>query len=110
MGLPSLTMTLHDASEPLRKRAPTVDEHGKPVTDFMMIVPGLRRKPPLLVNQTMKDIHCALSRFDHAVVFAEFNTRLNLLWVSVKPIRGVRQEISDAIRFSVPSARLVSHI
>jgi hypothetical protein len=44
------------------------------------------------------------------VVFAEFNVRLNLLWVSIRPITGIRFDITGAIQEQVPEARLVSHI
>ena len=44
MKPPRVTLSLLDASEPLRMRAPTVDEDGKTVTDFMVIFPGLRNR------------------------------------------------------------------
>ncbi len=31
---------------PLYKRAPGEDEHGNPLSDFMMIIPKLRNRPP----------------------------------------------------------------
>jgi hypothetical protein len=43
-------------------------------------------------------------------VFAEFNVRLNLLWVSTRSIHGIRLEIAGAIQEQVPEAKLVSHI
>jgi len=76
----------------------------------MMIIPGLKKKPPRLINRTVNDVHLALARFPHAVVFAEFNLRLNLLWVSIRPIHGIRFKIAGAIQEYVPEARLVSHI
>ena len=51
-----------------------------------------------------------LTHFDHAVVFAAFNLKLNLLWVSIRPIQGIRFEIASAIQEHVPEAKLVSHI
>lgn len=103
-------MHFQDAAEPLRKRAPAHDENGKPLSDFMVIIPGLKNKPQPLINQTVNNVHLALSRFNHAVVFAEFNVSLNLLWVSIRPIPGIRYEITGAIQEYVPEARLVSHI
>jgi hypothetical protein len=44
------------------------------------------------------------------VVFAEFNLKLNLLWVSIRPVHGIRFEIAGAIQQHVPEARLVSHL
>ena len=110
MSLPRVSVLFQDASEPLRYRAPSRDEDGRPLSDFMMVIPGLKKKPQQLINRTVHDIHLALARFNHAVVFAEFNLRLNLLWVSIRPIQGIRFEIAGAIQEYVPEARLVSHI
>ena len=110
MDLPRVTLTILDASEPLRKRAPTVDEQGKPLTDFMVIIPGLRKKPQLHIQRTIGELQRVLARFSDVVVFAEFNLALNLLWVSTRPVNGMRFEIATAIRSSIPTARLVSHI
>ena len=104
------TLKIQDASEPLRKRAPTVDEYGKPLSDFMVIIPGLRKKPQHQIQQTIGELHRVLAGFSSIVVFAEFNLALNLLWVSIRPVHGVRHEIAAAIRSSIPAARLVSHI
>ncbi|MDX5446729.1 MAG: hypothetical protein LPJ87_11860 [Zoogloeaceae bacterium] len=111
MNLPKLSLfPLMDAAEPLGKRAPAVDEHGKALSDFMMIIPGLRDKPRQLIQQTLYEIHSALACFQHAVVFAELNLKLNLLWVSIRPLHGIRIEIATAVQNRVPEARLVSHI
>jgi len=111
MNLPKVALfPLLDSAEPLHKRAPAVDEYGKALSDFMMIIPGLRNKPRQLIQQTLYDVHAALTCFQHAVVFAEFNLKLNLLWVSIRPLDNIRFEIADAVRLRVPDARLVSHI
>ena len=99
-----------DAAEPLRKRAPAVDENGKALTDFMVIIPGLKSKPQAVINKTMQDIQLVLTRYSHSVVFAEVNLRLNLLWVSIKPKSGMRFEITQALRDCIPEAKLVSHV
>ena len=99
-----------DASEPLRKRAPAVDENGKPLSDFMVIFPGLKKKPEVIVNKTMQEIQLILTQYNHVVVFAEMNIRLNLLWVSIRQEAGIRFEICNALRQRIPYARLVSHI
>src|SRR5690606_15117626 len=76
MNLPKLSLfPFMDAAEPLGKRAPAVDENGKALSDFMMIIPGLRDKPQMLIQQTLYDIHAVLACFQHAVVFAELNLR-----------------------------------
>ncbi len=111
MSLPKIALfPLLDSSEPLRNRAPAVDENGRALSDFMMIIPGLRDKPRQLIQQTLTDVHSALACFQHAVVFAEFNLKLNLLWVSIRPLHNIRCEIAAAVRLRVPDARLVSHI
>jgi len=110
MNLPKLGVAFDTSAEPLRKRAPSHDEHGKPLSDFMMLIPGLRDKPKHLIDAAIQDVHIALTHFSHAVVFAEFNLKLNLLWVSIRPIQGIRFEIASAIQRQVPGAKLVSHI
>lgn len=97
-------------AEPLRKRAPAFDEHGRALSDFMVLIPGLVKKPQHLVQNTIEHIQTVFADYPHAVVFAELNLKLSLLWVSVKPIPGIRFQISEALRAVIPEARLVSHI
>jgi hypothetical protein len=94
----------------LSKRAPSIDENGDALSDFMVIFPGLREKPDPFIRETIDTVHGILARYHHAVVFAEFNLKLNLLWVSIRPIFGIRFEIAGALQEQVPNARLVSHI
>ena len=111
MNLPRLSLfPLLDATEPLRKRAPAVDENGRALSDFMVIIPNLRERPQIRIQQTMQDIHRILSGFGDQVVFAEVNLALNLLWVSIRPVDGIRFEITEALRSTIPDVRLVSHI
>lgn len=49
-----------------------------------------------------------LAQYSDAVVFADLNMKISLLWVSVKPIKGMLAEIPSAIIASVPEAKLVS--
>jgi len=110
MPLPRLSISFEDASEPLRSRAPSHDENGRSLSDFMVLVPGLKNKPQRMINRAINDIHLALMHYQDTVVFAEFNLKLNLLWVSIRPVPGIRYEITDAIQERVPEAKLVSHI
>jgi len=110
MALPILSVQFDTSAEPLRKRAPSHDENGRPLSDFMMLVPGLRGKPKHIVDNTIQDMHIVLTHFSEVVVFAEFNLKLNLLWVSIRPVQGIRFEIASAIQQQVPEAKLVSHI
>ena len=111
MRLPRHTrLSIEDASEPLHKRAPVFDEDGRALSDFMVLFPGLRDKPLPQREAALRAIHAVLCSFDHAVVFAEVNLRLNLLWVSIRPLTGVRLEIAGALQAHLPEARLISHI
>ena len=95
-------------AEPLHQRAPGRDESGKPYGDFMMIIPGLRTKPAHLIEQTINELNLALSQFSHVVVFADFNLKINLLWVTVRPSRNSGLAIAAAIHLRVPEAKLVA--
>ncbi len=110
MKPPRVTLSILDASEPLRRRAPVYDENGALVSDFMVIFPGLRKKPKLRIQEITQEIHRVLTSFGDIVVFAELNVAINLLWVSIRPVDGARFEISEALRSRIPSARLVSHL
>ncbi len=111
MNLPRYSIyPLLDASEPLRKRVPTVDENGRFLSDFMVLIPGLKDKPQHFIQAMMNELHAALARFSDSVVFAELNIKLNLLWVSVKPRLNLAAEIAGAVQEILPNAKLVSHI
>ena len=97
-------------AEPLRKRAPAFDEHGRALSDFMVLFPGLAKKPQHRIQDTVERIQAVFANFKHAVVFAELNLKLNLLWISIRPIPGIRFEIAGALRELIPEAKLVSHI
>lgn len=92
------------------ERVPTRDECGRPLGDLMMLLPGLRGKSRFHITQTIQSIHDVLAGFHNAVVFAEFNVKTNLLWISVRPTRGIRVAVASAIRDRVPEAKLVSHL
>lgn len=95
-------------AEPLHKRAPGRDESGKPYGDFMMIIPGLRTKPAHLIEQTINELNLVLSQFSHAVVFADLNLKINLLWITVRPSRDIGLAIASTVRLHVPEAKLVA--
>ncbi|HFD81000.1 MAG TPA: hypothetical protein ENK05_11515 [Gammaproteobacteria bacterium] len=105
-----LSLSIVEASEPLRKRAPVVDENGDALTDFMVLFPGLSKKPGASIEQTTREIHRILGYYSDSVVFAELNLELSLLWISARPVSGVSFEIAEALRQSIPDARLVSHV
>ena len=98
-----------EAVEPLWQRVPTRDQDGRPLSDFMMLIPKLRSRPRLRLQRTIRDIHQVLRQYERAVVFADLNLKLNVLWVSVKPIPGICLELPAAIKLRVPEAMLVAH-
>ena len=109
----SITRTLYpllEPAEPLRKRVPMRDEQGRALNDFMMLFPGLRDQPNHRIEEVVIAIQGVLAHFEHAVIFAELNIRLNLLFVSVRPITGLPFEFADTIQGLVPDAKLVSHV
>jgi len=95
--------------EPLWKRVPTRDAEGRPLADFMMLIPRLRQKPEEGVRATVAELETVLTFYRRFVVFADLNLRLNLLWVSVKPIPGITLEVAAAIKQRVPEALLVAN-
>ena len=95
-------------TEPLYKRAPREDEHGKPLSDFMMIIPKLRTRPKHLIQDTIRRIESVLERHAHLVVFADLNLKLNVLWVIVRPQPGVCWNLPVEINEAVPDALLVA--
>lgn len=96
-------------AEPLWRRAPGRDRQGRPLSDFMMIIPGLRSRPAAQVQNTVHRIQGVLARYGKAVVFADLNLRLNTLWVTVRPVPGICLELPAVIKHLVPEALLVAH-
>jgi hypothetical protein len=93
---------------PLWQLAPTHDASGHLLTDFMMLIPRLRSRPPIEIERASRDIQAVLARHQD-VVFADLNLKLNLLWVSLRPRQGAISELVAAIRLRVPEAVLVAH-
>ena len=93
---------------PLWQVAPTRDNAGKRLTDFMMLIPRLRSRPPAEIERASRDIQAVLA-LHQDVVFADLNLKLNLLWVSLRPSPGAIRELAAAIRTRVPGALLVAH-
>lgn len=96
------------AAEPLWSHVPTRDNNGQRLSDFMMLIPKLRNKPQSQLKIILDHIQDVLETYQHAVVFADLNLRLNVLWVSVKPVPGICLELPAAILARVPEARLVA--
>ncbi|MHB1515220.1 MAG: hypothetical protein ACYCVY_05805 [Acidiferrobacteraceae bacterium] len=93
-------------SGPLYERAPTRDQEGQRLTDFMMLIPGLRDRPGAQFQSVLQHIEDVLGRFQE-VVFIDLNVPLNLLWVSARPRPGLIFDIAGRLRRRVPEALLV---
>lgn len=92
---------------PLWQRAPGRDAEGRPLSDFMMIVRGLRQQPEAVRTEKLQRIQYILQAYHPNVVFADMNLKINVLWVTIKPIPGLILEIATAINFHLPEAKLV---
>ncbi len=99
--------TAINPAEPLWKLAPTRDETGKPLSDFLMIIPKLKTKPDHIIKQTLNEIDIALRQFSNLVVFANIDMKLNTLWVSFKNQPGLYMDIVAAVKLRVPEAVIV---
>ncbi|MBI5462580.1 MAG: hypothetical protein HY941_10390 [Gammaproteobacteria bacterium] len=103
------TTTTLENSAPLYQRAPRRDEDGRPLSDFMMIIPQLRTLPPRLIQKKIERIQRVLADFSNLVVFADLNLKINVLWVIVRQSPGACIEIPSAISSVIPEALLVAH-
>ncbi|MCU0842646.1 MAG: hypothetical protein MUC79_13140 [Thiobacillaceae bacterium] len=97
------------AGEPLWKVVPKRDATGKPYTDFMMLAPGLNRRPASERDSVLVLVRGALEYFGDDVVFADFNLSMNILWVSLRHRHGLMSEVIYLLRARVPMLRLVGH-
>lgn len=93
---------------PLYERVPTRDEYGAPLSDLMMLIPGLRNRSGPNFKTRLAILHAVLGSH-RDVVFADLNAPLNLLWISVRARHGVINELAAQIRLRIPEARLVGH-
>ena len=95
-------------NSPLWKRVPTKDESGNYLGDFMIMIPRLKAASSDHQKLTLDKLNAVLNRYQDVVFFADLNLKMNLLWVSVRPVKGVMLDIVTAIIESVPEAKLIS--
>lgn len=100
--------TAIEPGTPLWQIVPTRGEDGKPLADFMMLIPGLRKRPQHEINAALNNIQKVLEQY-HDVVFANFNLKINVLWVSVNCRSGLIPKMVDSIQRLVPEALMVAH-
>lgn len=98
-----------EAAPPLWQRLPKRDALGRPYVDFMMLAPGLNKRPRSEQQQVMVLVRGVLERFGDEVVFADFNLDINVLWVSLRCQPGLMTRMVCLLRAKVPMLRLVSH-
>ncbi len=92
---------------PLWQIVPTRGADGRPLADFMMLIPGLRKRPQHEINNALNNLQKALQQY-HDVVFANFNLKINVLWVSVNCRPGLILEMVASIQDAVPEALLIA--
>ncbi len=97
-----------EVNQPLYQRVPVRDENGRLLSDFMVILPGLRDRPGHEFAASLARLQAVLASFSE-VVFVDLNVPLNLLWVSVRPRPGVILELFGAVKLHLPEAKLVGH-
>ena len=95
-------------SEPLWKRAPTRDLSGKPYTDFMMLIPGLKNFEPYRLQEIIDKMEAVLKNYEKDIILADLNLKINVLWVTLQPHIGLSTEIAALIHHVIPEAKLVS--
>lgn len=106
-GLPT-DICLQPNREPLYRRAPSRDENGKPLSDFIMLIPGLRDWSSSIRESRFSSLQGIL-KCSRDVVFADLNVPLNLLWVSVRRRDRVTTDLAAEIQRRFPEARLIGH-
>ena len=107
-ALPRQGLRLEDNHRPLYQRVPATDSAGQPLSDFMMLIPGLRDLSGKVFQEKVGLLEAVLGQF-REVVFADLNVPLNLLWVSVRPKPGVILDIATAVKYHLPEALIVGH-
>lgn len=94
--------------QPLWKRVPTRDTEGKALSDFMMLIPGLKKADTRRQQEIYHLLNRVFSNYGKAVVYVDLNIKLDLLWVSIKPIPGICIEMAQVIRHVIPEALLIA--
>ncbi|MDQ7015725.1 MAG: hypothetical protein Q9N68_05035 [Gammaproteobacteria bacterium] len=98
-----------EPSQPLWKRAPKRDKNGVSLFDFILHIPKLNKKPLKQQQETVLQIEKIFDLYQDKIVFADLNLKINVLWVSIKPIPGLSYEIAAAIKIRVPEAIMVAN-
>lgn len=100
--------TPYIVASPLWSRAPARDEKGTPYIDFMMIIPGLKGADEASIESCLVKIRNGLADFENVVAYVDLNIKLNLLWISARPVPGISKLIMQAILRELPHAKIVA--
>ncbi len=92
---------------PLWRRAPSHDDHGRLASDVLMLIPRLSQAPVVRQEAVCRQLCAALDERVEDVLYADFNQRLNLLWVSVRTSPGCVRDTVRAVRERVPEALVI---
>lgn len=103
----SLKVSRFAPAEPLWRLAPVRDAEGQPVADFMMVIPGLKRRGAAYRESVGLRIAEVCEGFADQVVFADLNTSTGALWLSVEAQPGLCARVGAAIHQAVPEALMV---
>lgn len=98
-----------EAGQPLWQRVPKRDASGQPYVDFMMLAPGLNKRPAAERQQVLVLVRGVLERFGEDIVFVDFNLDINVLWVSLRYQPRLMTRVACLLRAKVPMLRLVAH-
>jgi hypothetical protein len=93
---------------PLWQLAPGRDAEGRPLSDFLLLLPELRGAGPFVQERVSVQLRAVFAEFDRQVVFADLNLSMNTLWVTVQGRPGLCLEVANAIRDRLPRVRLIS--
>lgn len=93
---------------PLWSRAPARDHQGKPYSDFLMLIPGLKKENDAGIESCLLKIRESLAAYENVVVYVDLNIKLGLLWVSIKPVPGITRQLVHAIQQRIPHAKVVA--
>lgn len=92
---------------PLHQRAPGRDRQGRPASDLMLLLPGVKKGLPTVVERVTSELMATLAGFGEQVLFAELNLKLGLVWVSVEGRPGLCDAVAQTVRARLPETRVV---
>jgi len=106
-NIPLIQSLAYEAANPLWQRVPTRDENGIPLADFMMLIPKLNKQDKYTTGKTIDKLIAILTQYQDVVVFADLNMKINILWISMRPIVGMCIEIPATIIEAIPEAKII---